>query len=176
MKRYFENLAKALLGMKFNELNSVEQKVIESIANQQTVAENVNTTFHEQLTFGQRLADRVAAFGGSWPFICLFMLIMLGWITINVIWWGEAPFDPYPFILLNLILSTLAAIQAPIIMMSQNRQAAKDRLEVVANYEVSLKTDLEIMRLHSKLDALTQSLNELKGLPPQAEQFTPNEK
>ena len=162
MKRYFENLAKALLGMKFNELNPVEQKIIESIANQQTIAENVNATFHEQLTLGQRLADKVAAFGGSWPFISLFILTMVLWIVLNGVWMSEKAFDPYPFILLNLVLSTLAALQAPIIMMSQNRQAAKDRMEMNANYEVSLKTDLEIMRLHHKLDQLTQSLSELK--------------
>lgn len=157
MKKYFENLAKAMFGMKFNELGDPEQRVIESIANKEPLAENVNQTFHDKLSFGQKMADKVASFGGSWTFIGLFVLIMLVWMAVNS--WlvlADKAFDPYPFILLNLALSTLAALQAPIIMMSQNRQAAKDRLEVAANYEVSLKTDIEITRLHQKIDELSE--------------------
>jgi uncharacterized membrane protein len=155
--RYFENLAKAMFGVKFHELGDQEQRVIESIANKEPLAENVNITFHENLTLGQKLADKVASFGGSWTFIIIFAVIMLCWMTVNS--WlllAEQAFDPYPFILLNLALSALAALQAPIIMMSQNRQAAKDRFEISANYEVSLKTDIEITRLHQKIDELAQ--------------------
>lgn len=153
MKKYFENLAKALFGIPFSGLDTSEQRVIKSIANHDLVAENINESFEETLTLGQRVADRVAAFGGSWPFICLFFLAIALWITLNTgVWMLDAPFDPYPYILLNLGLSTLAAFQAPIIMMSQNRQAAKDRLMQEAAYAVNLKLELEIMRLHDKFD------------------------
>jgi len=159
MKKYFENLAKALFDLPFHKLESHQQKIVESIATQSPLPENINLVFHERLTFGQRLADKVAAFGGSWTFIIIFMLLMACWMAVNsYLILAEASFDPYPYILLNLGLSTLAALQAPIIMMSQNRQAAKDRMEITANYEVSLKTDLEIMRLHRKIDELTEHL------------------
>ena len=160
MKRYFENLAKALLGQTYGELDAPEQKVIESIAEHTTVAENVNASFSESLSFGERVADSVAAFGGSWKFIGLFFGFIVVWIVLNsVMLMGPEPFDPYPFILLNLGLSSLAAFQAPIIMMSQNRQAAKDRIKQDAAYEINLKLELEIMRLHSKLDALGKGSN-----------------
>lgn len=156
MKKYFENLAKALMGKSFGELEKQEQDVIESIAEKAPIAENVNITFQEQLTVGERLADKISSFGGSWKFIILFLSILIGWVVLNSYFlvFLESPFDPYPYILLNLVLSTIAALQAPIIMMSQNRQAAKDRVEVNENYRVSLKTDLEIIRLHEKLDHL----------------------
>jgi len=164
MKKYFENLAKAMFGMKFNELGNVEQRVIESIAKKEPLAENINETFHEKLSFGQKMADKVSSFGGSWTFIGMFVLLMVVWMAVNSwLFLAEAAFDPYPYILLNLALSTLAALQAPIIMMSQNRQAAKDRLEVTANYEVSLKTDIEITRLHQKIDELTELLQQSKA-------------
>ena len=153
MKRYFENLAKALLGLSYSELDSVEKRVIDSIAENSTVAENVNESFGETLTVGQKVADRVASFGGSWLFIGLFFSFIIAWILVNTVWFiGKDAFDPYPYILLNLGLSTLAAFQAPIIMMSQNRQAAKDRLMQEAAYEINLKLELEIMHLHAKLD------------------------
>ena len=159
MMKYFENLAKAMFGVKFHELGDQEQKVIESIANKEPLPENINLLFHENLTVGQKLADKVASFGGSWTFIILFSMLMFIWIGVNS--WlvlADKAFDPYPYILLNLALSTLAAMQAPIIMMSPNRQAAKDRFEIAANYEISLKTDIEITRLHEKIDELTQML------------------
>lgn len=166
MIKYFEKLAKAMFGVKFHELGDIEQKVIESIANKEPLAENVNVTFHEKLSFGQRMADKVASFGGSWTFIGLFALIMLAWMLINSwLFLAETAFDPYPYILLNLALSALAALQAPIIMMSQNRQAAKDRLEISANYEVSLKTDIEITRLHQKIDDLTELITQNSSNP-----------
>lgn len=155
MKKYFENLAKALLGQPFNDLSVGAQKVIESIAENTAVSENVNETFGDSLTFGQVVADKIATFGGSWSFIGLFFAFIISWIVVNTIWLvGETAFDPYPFILLNLGLSSLAAFQAPIIMMSQNRQAAKDRIEQKATFEINLKLELEMMRLHEKLDEL----------------------
>ncbi len=160
MLKYFENLAKALLGQGYSELSSGEKKVIESIAESTSVSENVNETFQDNLTFGQRAADKIAAFGGSWSFIGLFSAFILGWILINTVWLlSDEPFDPYPFILLNLGLSSLAAFQAPIIMMSQNRQVAKDRLEQKATYEINLKLELELMRVHEKLDELKNEVS-----------------
>jgi uncharacterized membrane protein len=156
MKKYFENLAKALLGEPYDALGTTEQKIIESIADHTTVSANVNDAFGETLTFGQRVADVVARFGGSWSFIGLFCAFIFVWILINTIYLlSDSAFDPYPFILLNLGLSSLAAFQAPIIMMSQNRQAAKERVKQDAAYEINLKLELQIMRLHAKLDELT---------------------
>ena len=159
MKKYFENLAKALLGEEYGELDTSERKVIDSIAKHSTVAENVNDSFVETLTFGQRVADSVAAFGGSWAFIGLFFAFIFVWIAINSVWLVSGiTFDPFPFILLNLGLSSLAAFQAPIIMMSQNRHAAKDRVKQDAAYEINLKLELQILRLHSKIDALSAEI------------------
>jgi len=161
MKKYFENLARALLGQAYSELSSVEKKVIESIAENTSVSENINESFRDSLTFGQRVADQIAAFGGSWTFIGLFFAFIAGWILINTLWLvGDSIFDPYPFILLNLGLSSLAAFQAPIIMMSQNRQASKDRLEQKATYEINLKLELELMRLHEKFDSMQEGISE----------------
>ena len=155
MKKYFENLAKALLGQSYKELNSGEKRVIQSIAENSSVSEDINETFRETLTLGQRLADKIAVFGGSWSFILAFFSFITGWIVLNTYWLiGDQVFDPYPFILLNLGLSSLAAFQAPIIMMSQNRQAAKDRVEQKATYEINLKLELELRRLHEKIDKL----------------------
>ena len=119
---------------------------------------DTNREFDKTLSFGQRMADKVAAFGGSWAFIGIFAAILFVWIVLNVILVSQRrhAFDPYPFILLNLVLSTLAALQAPVIMMSQNRQAAKDRLDASHDYEVNLKAELEIMALHEKVDALRE--------------------
>ncbi|MRI32606.1 hypothetical protein EOPP23_06345 [Endozoicomonas sp. OPT23] len=155
MKKYFENLARALLNRGYNSLDSQEQKIISSIAEQRPLTENTNDAFSESLTFGEKVADSVARFGGSWLFIGLFFSFIFLWILLNTVFLvTDAIFDPYPFILLNLGLSTLAAFQAPIIMMSQNRQAAKDRIKQDATYEVNLKLELELIRLHKKLDEL----------------------
>ena len=118
------------------------------------LTQNLNDEADETMTFGQRLADRVASFGGSWPFILMFAGVLIVWITINSVSLFSKPFDPFPFILLNLVLSCLAAIQAPIIMMSQNRQNEKDRLKAYNDYRVNLKAELEIRHLHSKIDLL----------------------
>jgi len=162
MKKYIDNLASALLGSSYNDLEKPEQKVINSIAEAESIVENVNVIFHEQLTFGQRLADKISAFGGSWTFIIIFLSILVSWMAINSFYLisPKQAFDPYPYIFLNLMLSTIAALQAPVIMMSQNRNTAKDRLDITENYKVSLKTDLEIIRLHQKIDELTKILSQ----------------
>jgi uncharacterized membrane protein len=136
------------------ELTAVEQSVLASLAEQEVLARNINPEFEQTLTFGQRLADRVAAFGGSWRFIILFGGVLLVWIAVNSYVLLKRPFDPYPFILLNLVLSCLAALQAPVIMMSQNRQEAKDRLRAEHDYQVNLKAEIEIRQLHIKMDQL----------------------
>ena len=164
MKKYFENLANALLGKTYGELSSVEKKVIESIAENTSLTENVNESFKEGLTFGQLVADKIATFGGSWTFIGCFFAFIVGWVLLNTYWLiGGKVFDPYPFILLNLGLSSLAAFQAPIIMMSQNRQAAKDRIEQKSTFEINLKLELELMRLHEKFDALVGEIKKNEG-------------
>ena len=121
------------------------------------VTRNLNQEEEERLTFGQRIADRVASFGGSWTFIIVFGVILLVWMALNV-YMATHAFDPYPFILLNLVLSTLAALQAPVIMMSQNRQSQKDRLKADLDYEVNLKAELEVAQLHNKMDRLYEAM------------------
>jgi len=125
-----------------------------TIARHRHVTRSVNQTIAEQETPGERIADRVAQFGGSWTFILLFVGFLAGWIVLNTVLWRRWKFDSYPFIFLNLMLSMVAALQAPIILMSQNRQAARDRIAAALDYEVNLKAELEIMALHEKLDAL----------------------
>lgn len=136
------------------ELSILEAEVVRSMKEHELLARDINADFQEQLTFGQRLADRVAEFGGSWNFILCFAAVLLFWIVMNSIALFWRPFDPYPFILLNLVLSCLAAIQAPVIMMSQNRQEAKDRLRAEHDYRVNLKAELEIRHLNEKIDHL----------------------
>lgn len=136
------------------ELDELEQSVVDSLREHETLSENVNEDFAQHNSFGDRVADKVATFGGSWYFIFTFGSILLIWIVYNTISIFDKHFDPYPYILLNLILSCLAAIQAPVIMMSQNRQEAKDRLRSEHDYRVNLKAELEIRHLHSKLDLL----------------------
>jgi len=122
------------------------------------VTRNVNQEVEEQLTFGQRIADKVATFGGSWTFILTFGAIMFVWVVLNTAALFRSHFDPYPYILLNLVLSMLAAMQAPIIMMSQNRQSTKDRIQSDMDYQVNLKAELEVAHLHHKLDRMYERL------------------
>ncbi len=136
------------------ELSALEEEVIKSLRDQEILAENLNVEFDKQLTLGQRLADKVAEFGGSWTFIVAFGGVMFLWIAVNSSALLRQPFDPFPYILLNLMLSCLAAIQAPIIMMSQNRQEAKDRMRAEQDYQVNLKAELEIRHLTWKMDQL----------------------
>jgi uncharacterized membrane protein len=143
-----------MLREEHGEFSELDRQVAESIANQETIAENVEEDFLEHRTIGQRLSDGLASFGGSWTFLISFGTFLLIWIAINIVVGDTKSFDPYPFILLNLLLSCLAAIQAPIIMMSQKRQEAKDRLRSMNDYQVNLKAELEIRHLHEKLDHL----------------------
>lgn len=135
------------------ELSVLEKDVLKTIENEEILSTNIETDV-SNFTFGQRLADKIASFGGSWRFIILFGLFLLIWISSNVYFLLNKGFDPYPFILLNLILSCLAALQAPVIMMSQNRQEEKDRERSKQDYMVNLKSELEIRMLHEKIDHL----------------------
>ncbi len=149
--------AQRLLGMGFRDLSTEERRVIKGLIRRAPVSRRHAPHREPVSSFGQKLADQVAAVGGSWSFIIAFCLILVVWIATNSVLlalFGARPFDPYPFIFLNLILSMVAALQAPVIMMSQNRQAAKDRAAAEHDYEVNLKAELEIMGLHDKLDAL----------------------
>ena len=159
MKRDVHELSQKLLNQDFEALSSQQQHVIRHISRNEHISRNVVEEHEEQFTFGQKTADLVASFGGSWTFIGIFFAVMGFWIVINsylLIQLNKHAFDPYPYILLNLVLSMMAGIQAPIILMSQNRQTQKDRLDATHDYEVNLKAELEIMALHQKLDSLRE--------------------
>ena len=156
MNRYRAAYVEDMIERAKGEVTDLEREVIESLHQHDLVAQNVNEEFDENLTIGQCIADKVATFGGSWTFIILFAVLLGAWIAGNTIYVLSKPFDPYPFILLNLVLSCLAAIQAPIILMSQNRQAAKDRLRSEHDYRVNLKAELEIRHLTAMLEMLMQ--------------------
>jgi uncharacterized membrane protein len=154
LAKYRTLYVEELLLAENGELTELDRQVAESIATHETLAENTDEEFEEQWTLAERLSDHLASFGGSWTFIILFGLVLAVWMGFNFVALEELKFDPYPFILLNLFLSMLAAIQAPIIMMSQKRQEAKDRLRSQNDYQVNLKAELEIRHLHEKLDHL----------------------
>jgi uncharacterized membrane protein len=154
--RKAEDIAVEILKTPFAALDEPTKKVARHVAARTHIARNVGHAARTSITFGQRAADAVASFGGSWVFVGLFATCMLVWVALNTVLLLSrgATFDPYPYILLNLFLSMLAAIQAPVILMSQNRQAEKDRLALAHDYEVNLKAEIEIMLLHEKLDQL----------------------
>jgi len=145
---------KEVLEDEIGELSALDQDVIESLEQHEILSSNISKQFEKKLTFGERLSDQIAEFGGSWKFLITFGTVLLLWIIVNGVVFATRAFDPYPFILLNLILSCLAAVQAPIIMMSQNRAEARDRLRAENDYKVNLKAELEIRHLHEKLDHL----------------------
>ncbi len=147
-------LAEQLLHTGFDRLEERDRRVLTRIAKRVHISRDIDAEFETKLTVGERLADKVAEFGGSWTFIIIFGLVLVAWVVFNSVILLTGAFDPFPYIFLNLILSMLAAIQAPVIMMSQNRQAAKDRLAAAHDYEVNLKAELEIMALHDKLDQI----------------------
>lgn len=153
-----DEIASKLLGVPYDELDERAKKVARHIAGRMPIAKDVAKEFDTKATLGQRAADAVALFGGSWTFVGLFAATMLLWVAFNAFLLIDrgATFDPYPYILLNLFLSMLAAIQAPIILMSQNRHSAKDRISAEHDYEVNLKAELEIMLLNEKLDLLRE--------------------
>lgn len=145
---YIEDLLEEERG----ELTEIDREVLESLREHETISKNPEVDFDANITFGERLSDRIADFGGSWTFLIIFFLILAGWVALNSWLVMAKPFDPYPYIFLNLILSCLAAVQAPIIMMSQNRQESRDRIRAANDYQVNLKAELEIRHLHQKLD------------------------
>jgi uncharacterized membrane protein len=161
--RSVDELALELLGKSSGALSQAERRVLERIHKRETISRDMGVIHEEDATFGERLSDHVAAVGGSWSFIIAFGVVLFGWMVLNSQILGRMgmAFDPYPFIFLNLMLSTLAAIQAPIIMMSQNRQAGKDRAAASHDYEVNLRAELEILRLHEKVNRVLVQVDEI---------------
>ena len=149
-----KNYVREVLEEELGELTALDQEVVESLRQHEIIASNIDTQFERKLSFGERLSDHIAEFGGSWKFLLTFGGILFVWIAINSVVLATRAFDPFPFILLNLILSCLAAVQAPVIMMSQNRAEARDRLRGENDYKVNLKAELEIRHLHEKIDHL----------------------
>jgi uncharacterized membrane protein len=148
--------AQKLLEVELEKLPTDERIIVERFISRGRIARNIQREFDAQLTFGEKMADRVAAIGGSWSFIIGFMIFLIGWMALNVVILMQHAFDPYPFILLNLVLSSIAALQAPVIMMSQNRQGEIDRMQAQHDYEVNIKAELEILQLHEKINELRE--------------------
>lgn len=155
-----KDIEKLLLGKSAADLSSAEKKVLKRARERRTVSTNAGEDFLAHATFGQRLADGIARIGGSWGFIIGFLVFLAAWVILNTVILATRSLDPYPFIFLNLLLSMLAAIQAPIIMMSQNRQAERDRFMAAKDYEINLKAEIEVLALHHKIDE--QVLTELR--------------
>ena len=156
MKNYLRDIAKKRFNADIDALPERERIIFDHFSDRKPISRDTNRVFENTITVGQRLADNVAKFGGSWTFISLFALVLVIWVILNSFLLVKSgnTFDPYPYILLNLFLSMLASIQAPIILMSQNRQSVKDRLDAEHDYEVNLKAELEILGLHEKIDEL----------------------
>lgn len=152
-----QQTARTLLQVEIEKLPAEERQIVERFVSRRGVARNVLREFDDQRTFGERLADRVATVGGSWSFIFCFLGALVVWMLFNTWVLVQGAFDPYPYILLNLLLSCVAAIQAPIIMMSQKRQSEADRVQAQHDYEVNIKSELEILQVHEKLNALRDS-------------------
>lgn len=153
LNEFRKKFISSLLSDDVDTLSELEKLVLNALHENKVITDDIDEKEGENFTFGQKLADTIASFGGSWTFICLFFLVLAIWISSNIYFFTK-PFDPYPFILLNLILSCIAALQAPVIMMSQNRQEAKDRIRAKNDYIINLKSELEIRMLHEKVDHL----------------------
>jgi uncharacterized membrane protein len=158
MNNHLREFAKKRFKVSLDALPEREHRVVQHFDERRHISHDTNLEFEKKLTYGQRLADKVAVFGGSWKFIIIFAAILLSWVVLNTLILARQgnSFDPYPYILLNLFLSMLAAVQAPVILMSQNRQGVKDRLDAAHDYEVNLKAELEILSLHEKIDELRE--------------------
>lgn len=154
LQHFQHEVVEDVLTAEKGELTQLEREVLESLRKHETLSANPELEFDSRLSLGERMADHIADFGGSWAFLGFFGLVIVIWMAINSFVLLAHPFDPYPYILLNLLLSCLAAVQAPVIMMSQNRQEARDRLRASRDYQVNLKAELEIRHLHQKLDHL----------------------
>ena len=148
--KYVEEVLKEGMG----EIATLQNGMLESLNEHELLSRNINLAYEEELTFWDRLSDKVAAWGGSWGFILGFLLLTVLWFAVNSFAWIYRPFDPYPYIFLNLVFSLMAAVQAPIILMSQNRQDAKDRMRSEYDYRINLKAELEIRHLNEKMDLL----------------------
>lgn len=146
----------ALLDQQLTRLRQMEEQLLERIHRGERIARNINESQQEKMTLGERMADGLASFAGSWRFIIWFCVLIAIWVLLNSLLFIIQPWDPYPFILLNLFMSFLASVQAPVIMMSQNRQELRDRLRAEHDYEVNLKAELEIEQLHGKMDELRE--------------------
>jgi len=158
------DFVKQIFGKSNDELGEAERRILRDAKDKKIVSTNADDDFQAEATFGQRLADDIARVGGSWTFIIAFLLFLIFWALANTLILTREAFDPYPFIFLNLILSMLAAIQAPIIMMSQNRQSERDRFFAAKDYGVNLKAEIEVMALHHKIDmAVLKELQELRA-------------
>ncbi|MCO5066085.1 MAG: DUF1003 domain-containing protein [Rhizobiaceae bacterium] len=154
MHKSISDIAAQWLRRQPENLSEAEHRVLQSAVEHRTIASDTNKAFAKRLSTGDRLADAIARVGGSWTFIIAFLVFLFAWAALNAWLLGRATFDPYPFVFLNLVLSMIAALQAPIIMMSQNRQAERDRLDAAHDYEVNLKAEIEIMALHAKIEEL----------------------
>jgi uncharacterized membrane protein len=152
--KFRRDYVKEVLQEEIGELSALDHEVIESLREHEILSSDISKQFEKKLTFGEKLSDSIAAFGGSWTFIIFFSLVLIIWIGLNSFVLATRAFDPYPYILMNLVLSALAALQAPVIMMSQNRSEARDRLRGENDYKINLKAELEIRHLHEKLDHL----------------------
>src|SRR5437764_11484744 len=152
--KFRRDYVKEVLEDEIGELSALDHEVIESLREHEILSSDISRQFERKLTFGERLSDTIAAFGGSWTFIIFFSLVLFVWVVLNSFILANRAFDPYPYILMNLVLSALAALQAPVIMMSQNRSEARDRLRGENDYKINLKAELEIRHLHEKLDHL----------------------
>jgi uncharacterized membrane protein len=157
LDKFRTEYVKGVLETEKGELSTLEEEVVRSLSEQELLSKNINIEFDQKLTFGQHLSDKLSDYAGSWGFILTFFGILILWIAINTVLLVWRHFDPYPFILLNLVLSCLAAIQAPVILMSQNRQESRDRLRAEHDYLVNLKAELEIRHLHEKVDHLLRN-------------------
>ena len=154
-----QELAKRVLRTEWDKLSARDRRVMDAVLNRAMISRNPEAeATKEGRTFGERLADKIAQFGGSWTFILSFLAVLVAWVVLNTILVAKrgTTFDPYPYILLNLFLSMLASLQAPVIMMSQNRQALKDRSDAASDYEVNLKAEIEIRHLHEKIDDIRE--------------------
>jgi uncharacterized membrane protein len=173
---HLDEIAHNLFGKTSAELGAVERHVLHKAKERKILSQDTNAAFVASQGFGDRLADSIARVGGSWGFIISFVVFLIVWATANTILLMQNAFDPYPFIFLNLLLSMIAALQAPIIMMSQNRQAMKDRFDASKDYEVNLKSEVELISLHHKIDTvLLREISELRSdvgrLQAQLEQY-----
>jgi uncharacterized membrane protein len=157
LNRFRIDYVRDVLEKEKNEYASLEETDKHGVKEEDHLPKNINVEFEKELTFGEHLSDKIAGFAGSWTFIAVFAGIIFLWVTLNTYILLSRPFDPYPYILLNLVLSILTAVQAPVIIMSQNRQEIRDRLHAERDYQVSIHTELEIHRLHKKIDHLLMS-------------------